>query len=79
LNIQEELVLSDDEETGDEADIGGHLTIPDAEGPHSLLNPQDYTDEVSSPLNSFWDFVDQNLRDRRSGEKQFIGHNMWTR
>jgi hypothetical protein len=53
LNIQEELVLSDDEETGDEADIGGHLTIPDAEGPHSLLNPQDYTDEVSSPLNSF--------------------------
>jgi hypothetical protein len=49
LRIQEELVLSDEEETEDEADIGGHLTIPDAEGPHSLLNPQDYTDDVSSP------------------------------
>jgi hypothetical protein len=40
--LQEDLTLSDEDEEDEDADVGGHLEIPGAEAPSSILDIQDF-------------------------------------
>lgn len=46
--IQEDLTLSDEEDADEDADVGGHLDIPGAEAPVSVLDLQDLMNQVRS-------------------------------